>query len=334
MSTARQVVMAAAGLALMAGVWAGSVQAGQKPLEVAVIVKATESDFWQYVLLGGVNYGKEHPDRVKITTYGPPSEADVEQQVNILENVISQQPDAIVMACSNADAVVPGIRRAKQAGIVFIALDAKVNTDRYDSFLATDNITAGGMAADKMVELLKASGHDLKSGKIGIIASNAGLLLQTQRVGGFTERMKQIAPSLTVMPERYAENDIQKGIDIMNDIITAEGDELIGVYASNNAAGNSVSRAISENNLGEKVVVIAFDSDPEEIRALRTGTIDALVLQDPYGMGYRGVDYAWQKVNGKEIPKEVDTGVNLATRENMNSAEIAALLDPTLKKID
>ena len=73
-----------------------------EPIDVAVIIKATTSDFWQYVLVGAENYGKEFPDRVKITTYGPPSEADIDEQVSILENVVSSDPDAIVIASTSS----------------------------------------------------------------------------------------------------------------------------------------------------------------------------------------------------------------------------------------
>ncbi len=72
------------------------------PKNVAVIIKATDSDFWQCVLVGSKNYAKENPDKVSIKTYGPKSEADIDKQVTILEDVISTKPDAIPIPTASA----------------------------------------------------------------------------------------------------------------------------------------------------------------------------------------------------------------------------------------
>jgi ribose transport system substrate-binding protein len=73
----------------------------------------------------------------------------------------------------------------------------------------------------------------------------------------------------------------------------------------------------------------AFDSDEEEISALKSGTLKGLVLQDPFGMGYKGVLTAVDALDGKPVEKEVDTGATVATPENINEPAIAALLDPS-----
>ncbi len=84
----------------------------RNPYNIALIIKATDSDFWQYVIVGGTNYGLEHPDVAKVTSYGPlPSEADIDKQVAIVEDVIASQPDAIVIASTSSDATVPALER-------------------------------------------------------------------------------------------------------------------------------------------------------------------------------------------------------------------------------
>ncbi len=315
-----------AALAVGFGFCLSQANAATKPAEVAVIIKATDSDFWQYVLVGAKNYAKEHPDKVNITTYGPKSEADIDKQVTILEDVISTKPAAIVIASTSSDATVPALEDAKEKGIVVVTIDNKVKTDKIDSHLATNNLKAGGMAAEKFVELLKAKGTPLK-GKVAIVGAMAGVQVLADRDDGFIGGIKKLAPGIELIGPRYVDNDIVKALNTANDLYTANPD-LLGFFADNNHTGDGVARAISELNLADKLIGIAFDSDPEEIEAIRDGTLKALILQDPYGMGYKGVDFALKRLAGEKLPAYVDTGVTVVTKENMNNADIKGLLDP------
>lgn len=303
------------------------------PIEVATIIKATDSDYWQYVLLGSTNAMKDNPDQINVTTYGPPSEADIDKQVSILENVIAQKPDAIVIASTSSDATVPALEGAYAQGITIVTVDNKVNTDKVHSFLATDNLKGGGLAAERMVEEWESRGIDPSGKKVVVISAMAGVQVLTDRDTGFTEKMKELVPDIEFVETRYTDNDIVKALGAAEDLLTAN-DDLIGIFADNNHTGDGVARAIAERGAEESVMCIAYDSDPEEVSALEAGAIKALVLQDPYGMGYKGTMYALDHVNGKEIPEKVDTGATVVTKDNMNDPDIAKLLDPMLNKKD
>jgi ribose transport system substrate-binding protein len=93
-----------------------------------------------------------------------------------------------------------------------------------------------------------------------------------------------------------------------------------------------VARAVAEESLGSKLAVTAFDSDPEEVKALSEGNIHALILQDPYGMGYKGVDSCLKSLAGQKLPEYVNTGATAVTKDNMGKPEIKGLLDPMSKK--
>ena len=303
----------------------------QAPKKVAVIIKATDSDFWQYVLVGATNYAKENPGKVSVTTYGPPSEADIDKQVSILEDVVNSKPDAIVIASTSSDATVPAIERAVKMGIPVITIDNKVNTKAVISHLATNNTKGGALAADMLVARLKELKKPL-TGKVALISAMAGVQVLTDRDVGFSEQLKKVAPNLKVLPTRYIDNDIMKALGAAEDLLTANPD-LVGFFADNNHSGDGVARAISERKLGDKIAAVAFDSDPEEVQSLKDGILYALVLQDPYGMGYKGVQSALDAIAKKALPAYVDTGATAVTKANMNDAKIKGLLDPmTLKK--
>lgn len=304
-------------------------QANKDKYEIAVIVKATDSDFWQYVLIGANNAAKDNPN-INVTTYGPPSEADIDKQVSILENVINQKPDAIVIASTSSEATVPALEKAYDMGIKIITIDNKVKTDKVHSFLATDNVEAGAKAAQQLVDELKAKGIPLK-GKVGIISAMAGVQVLTDRDNGFIEKLKELAPDIEIIGPRYVDNDVLKAMSAVENILTGN-DDVIGFFADNNMTGNGLARVIAERNLADKVVAIAFDSDPEEVKALENGVLKALIVQDPYGMGYKGVMSAYDAILGKTLEEYVNTGSTVVTKENMNEQEIKELLDPTLKK--
>lgn len=299
--------------------------------DVAVLIKATDSDFWQYVLVGATNYAAENPDKVKVTTDGPPNESDIDQQVSILEQIISREPDAIVIASTSSDATVPAIEGAVAKGIPVITVDNKVNTDKVATLLATDNLKGGATAADTLVEKLKAEGKELK-GKVGVISNMAGVQVLTDRDQGFIDRMKEIAPDIELIETVYVDGDMTKAMDAAADQISAN-DDLLGFFADNNTVGSGTARAITEAGKENDLVLVAFDSDPEEIKGLGTGAVDALILQDPYGMGYKGVEDALKAISGETLESYVDTGVTVVTKDNMDDEEIKGLLDPMTKKI-
>ena len=117
----------------------------------------------------------------------------------------------------------------------------------------------------------------------------------------------------------------------MNDAIVANAD-LVGVFADNNSSGVGAATAIKDNNAADTIPVVAFDSDPAENAALVAGTIDALVVQNPYFLGYQGVAEAAMATQGRIPPAVLDPGVALATKDNMADPAIKALLEPPTAK--
>ena len=307
---------------------AGAEEAGQDSYDVVVIVKGMNSEYWQTVLAGAEKAG-EDLGNVNVTTYGPASEADMDDQVSILDDVISKNPDAIVIASTSQDATVPGIEAAYDSGISIILIDGSVNSDKYNTFLATDNEKGGALAAETLVEQLQKEGKELK-GKIGILSAMAGVQSLTARGDGFTNRLAELAPDITVADTKYSNGDITKAVMATEDMLTANSD-LIGFYADNNECGSAAAQVISERELENDIVLIAFDADDNEIEGLKTGSVDGIILQDPYGMGYKGVISAVDAVNGKTLEKYIDTGVSVATAENMEDEDINALLYPSVE---
>jgi len=281
--------------------------------EIALIIKATDSGFWQKVIEGGEAFDADNED-VNVTVYGPASEADIEEAIGILENVVESGPDAIVIATNAGEGAVPAVNNALDQGIPVITVDTKIPTE-VTSHLATDNVLGGKLAAQAMVEFFDEYGIE-KTGTVAIVAAVAGVDTIIERDGGFIDELKVLAPEITILDPRYVDNDIAKSLMTAEDLITTY-DDLIGIYADNNHTGDGVARAIEQAELQDKIMVVAFDDDEDEIIALRDGVIKTLIIQDQFNMGYSGCASAIKALNGETLPKFVDTGVKVTKKEDL-----------------
>lgn len=300
---------------------------GEEPYKISVIIKATDSDYWQTLLLGAKAAEVDSNGKVVVTTDGPPSEIDIEEQVSILENVIATNPDGIVIASTSTDATVPAVEEAMGKGIPVITIDNKLSTDNYTSFLATDHALAAGMAAEAMVKDWEDKGIDPMGKKVIVISSVAGTKVNTDRTEGFINKIKELVPEIQVLETQYADNDISKALSIAENTMAANPD-LIGIFGDNNHMGVGIAKALEEAGKQDEVIVYAFDADPDEIEAIKNGVLRGIVVQDPFGMGYQGVMSAVDAIEGKEVQKDVVVDATIVTLDNMEEEDIQKLLYP------
>lgn len=298
-------------------------------VNVAVVVKSFDSESWQYMLTGARNAADDSNGKIAIKEYGADSEADIEGQVAVLEDVIVSAPDAIVITPSDSDAVVAALEEAHAAGIKIIVVDTAVNTDAYDVFMANDNYAGGEVMAEQLVDNLKAQGKELK-GTVGIVSA---VPVQTvyDRDDGFIDKLKELAPEINVVSGKYVDNDMQKSMDLTNDYIATYSD-LIGVYGDNNVTGSGIALALNEAQLQGKVVGVAYDGNPEEITGIKDGSLSAILVQDLYNWGYKAVNFAADLVLGNDLGLKdnyYNTGVTLVTLENIDDDGIQDVLDPS-----
>lgn len=107
------------------------------------------------------------------------------------------------------------------------------------------------------------------------------------------------------------------------------GDQVDGVFTVCEPNSTGMLKALQGHaELAGKVKFIAFDPNARLIEAMRDGTVSGIVLQDPVKMGYLGVKTLVEYLQGKTVEKRVATGEFMATLENMDQPEMAALLKP------
>jgi ribose transport system substrate-binding protein len=302
---------------------AGIKVAGTK---VDVITKATDSEFWQSMLAGSKKAGEDLG--VDLGLFGPTSETDIDEQVSLVENSISRGAKAIVLAANSSTALNGVVDRARQAGIKVITVDNAITTAA-EGFIGTDNIKAGQQAGQRMCELLTRRGT--AAGKILHESAASGQQVLVDRFAGFKAGLATGCPAAQIVQTSVNDNDLNKAVGQVNDALTATPD-LAGVFADNNTSGTGAAKAIGERGAGERVSVVAFDSDPAEVTAIRAGSLHAILVQNPFFFGYQGVVEAVMSVRGSSAPVKLDPGAVVIDKTTVDSPDHAQLLNPPKTK--
>jgi ribose transport system substrate-binding protein len=303
-----------------------TVPAADQKSTIPIIVKDTTSGFWQIVLAGARKAGQDL--NVNVPELGAQSESDINGQISILENAVSGNPAAVVIAPTQFAALGKPIDEAAKK-VKIIGIDSAADSKAFTSFLQTDNVQGGRVAADGLAAAIAAK-HGKPEGDVALITSLPGVGSADQRAKGFKEELKAKYPGLKLVADKVADGMATTALNIMTDLITANPN-LRGVFASNLIMAQGAGQAIAENKIADKIKLIGFDSDDKLIGFLKDGTIAALVVQDPYRMGYDGVKNALEASKDEKVPETVDTGVNLITKENMNTPRSQELLSPKIK---
>lgn len=294
---------------------------------VAVIVKATTSEYWQWVFKGAEEAGRQLG--VKVDKLGTPKD-DAAGQIAVLENAAGSKPAAIVISPTIFEALGDPIAAVTAAGIPVIVIDSGAKTDQYASFLTTNNEAGGKAAAEAMAACIKER-TGKAAGKVGYLTAMAGHESLDSRDRGFVEGLKAY-PDITLVGNRVGNNEEAEGMNLTADMLTKDPD-LVGLFADNAQMGTGAGASIAEQKLGAKFCLVAFDSDAGELEHLKDGSIYALIVQDPYMMGFAGVWYGYAAAHGVRLPKTVDTGVGTVTKATMNDPALAGLLDVSKRKL-
>lgn len=299
-----------------------SMPAADKPT-IPIIVKDTTSNFWQIVFAGARKAGKDLD--VNVPELGAQSESDINGQISILENAVSGSPAAVVIAPTQFHALGAPIDEAAKK-VKVIGIDSAAESQAFTSFLQTDNVQAGRVAADALADAIKEK-YGKPEGDVALITSIPGVGSLDQRAKGFKEEIAAKYPGLKLVADKVADGMATTALNITTDLITANPN-LRGIFASNLIMAQGAGQAIAENRAADKIKLIGFDSDDKLIGYLKDGTIYALIIQDPYRMGYQGVKTALEASKGEKVPEKVDTGVTAITKANMDTPKCRHLLDP------
>ncbi len=324
----RVVAVAALCLAAAAGALiAGSVvsaNARESRAAVIVVLKSTNPnmEFWKIVRSGIEAAAKEWGVQPQIV--GPWLEKDIDDQVRIMREVVLRRPQGILLAASDYNALVPLALKARAAGIKLVTIDSGVASSAPESFIATDNIQAGRKAGRELGRIVPPGA------KVAIISHIQEVATAIDRERGFREAFAEANPTATIVGRYFAFNDYDIAYDITRRLLR-EHPDLGGIVALNEMTTRAAANGVVDAGYAGRVKIVGFDSAVDEIKRLEDGTIEALVVQKPFNMGYLGIQTLVELFRGKRVAKFIDTGSNLIRRDTMYTTENEKLLFPFMQ---
>ena len=281
--------------------------------EIAVIVKTTNSNFWQNVSKGA-DAAIAGQSAHTVSFNGPASESAVADQVSLVENAINRGVSAIVLAPSDPEALAPVVKRAFEAGIPVAIIDSMLaagNEAYYQTFLSTDNCAAGELAAQTMID---AAGS---TGQVAVMSYVAGVGSEIGRVGCFSDYLAK-NPDLEIVGPFYSQSQMATALNQTTDILAANTD-LVGIFGANEPTAIGMGRAIEQAGKAGQLTAIGFDGNADLQDMVKSGTLLATAVQGSFQMGELGVQAVMGVLAGETIETFIDTGVVMVTKDNIDS---------------
>ncbi|MDA1313149.1 MAG: substrate-binding domain-containing protein [Acidobacteria bacterium] len=317
-----RLVLLAFCLCLLAPLWTGCREQNARK-RIGVVPKAVAHVFWQTVHAGAVAAGREAD--VDIEWIGPPQETDFSRQIEIVDSMINGRLDGIVLAPTEATALVRSVERAAEQGIPLSIFDSGINTEKYVSYVSTNNYQAGVLGARKLAELIGGKGN------IVMVKMVPGSSSTMEREKGFEDTLAKEFAEIKIVDARYCMSDRAKALEVSENMLTAHTD-LDAIFASAEPATVGAAKAVRGRQLGAQVMLVGFDFSDTIEQDLKDGVTDALVVQDPFQIGYTAVQTIVQALKGETPEKRVETPIHVLTADDLARPEINELLHPDLSK--
>lgn len=301
-----------------------------KTLRIAVVPKGATHEHWKRVHAGALKAAQELTQsgtRVEVIWKGPLREDDREQQIQVVENFISQRIDGIVLAPLDSRALVRPVEEARRAGIPTVIFDSRLESDRIASYVSTDNGRGGELCAERMGEVLDGRGRVL------MLRYQEGSAATEEREAGFVRILKSRFPGVELISsDQYAGATRDTAKRASENLLNRYAHELQGIYTPNESSTAGMLLALQDIRRAGKLAFIGFDASDVFVRAMKAGQLHGFVVQNPINMGYLSVKTMVDHLRGREVAKEIDTGVKLITPQNLELPETREWLYPPVDR--
>lgn len=285
-------------------------------------VEDSTNDFWKALILGTKMAAKEYNADIEIKA--PAEENDIERQNELLKEAISEEPDAILFSPSSFTESNDLLKEAKEKGIRISFIDSYTEEKVQDLTVATDNLEAGEKLGKFAATLLDPDDQ------IAIVAHVKGVSTAVEREEGFRKGLGDLAQNIVEVV--YCDSQYEKSRKLTQELME-KYPNLKMVAGMNEYSSVGAARAVKAAGAKDRIQVVGVDSSQEAVQLMENGVFKGLVVQKAFKMGYIGVKETILMLRGKSYEKDINSGCELVTPDNMYDSEIEKLLFPfnTLK---
>ena len=301
-----------------------------KTYTIAVIPKGTTHEYWKSIHAGAVKAQQEFVAQgvpVEVIWKGPFREDDRDQQIQVVENFTSRHVSGIVLAPLDSQALVNPVASAVQSGIPVVVMDSGLKSDKYTSFVATDNFKGGQLAGEYMAKLLNGQGNVI------LLRYAVGSSSTEEREKGFLDALAKSPGIKLISSDQYAGVTVETAYQASQNLLNRFGSEVNGVFCVTEPTTIAMTKALRDiGKGGGKVKMVGFDSGSQSVLDMKNGDVQGLAVQNPLLMGYLAVETIVKHLKGEKVENRIDTGVVLITPQNMEQPEMKDLLQPPIDK--
>ena len=309
---------------IMGGCWYRQKVIEERKLSLIYIPKVVDgtNDFWKALILGAKMAAKEYNADIEIKA--PAEENDVEGQNQLLKESIKEKPDAILFSPSSFTESDELLKEAKEKKIKISFIDSYVDEPLQDLTVATDNLEAGELLGKIAASLLGPEDQ------IANVSHVKGVSTAVEREEGFRKGLGDLADNIVEVVYCNSRYELSRQLTIE---LMEKYPDLKMIAGMNEYSSVGAARAVKASGAKDRVAVVGVDSSQEAVQLMENGVFKGLVVQKAFKMGYLGVKETVRMLRGKSYQKDVNSGCQLVTPENMYSSEIEKLLFPfnTLK---
>ena len=291
---------------------------GREETVIAVITKGTTSEFWRNVR-AGVNAAALE-NNVTATFIGPNNEEDYAAQNRMIANAVDAGVDAIVFSAVDRYQSKRSMEDAVRRGVKVILIDSGVDTELAETFIGTDNYEAGKTVCEAVLDGMGSE----RPLKIGLVNYDENSENGNRREQGFRDRAAE-AENIEIVSAVHVASDTETA-KLAAVSMMREHPDINVLVGFNEWMTLGVGYAVRELGIGEGVYAVGFDSNVVSIGMLETGEMDALIVQNPFAMGYLGITKACAAVRGEAIDENIDTATTVVTAANMFDPDIQKIL--------
>jgi ribose transport system substrate-binding protein len=228
---------------------------------------------------------------------------DVARQIAQIEDLIQQEVDAIIIWPTNGEAVIPAVRKAKQAGIPVVITNSNIAEQGFDfvsSFSGPDNITQGARAAEIMCDKFKEMGTDTEA-QIVQISGQPGYTTAIERAKGFEDRLPEVCPDVTLLESQPGDWNREKSQQVMEAFLV-KYDDIDGVYAGDDNMGVGALNAAKAAGRAGDIIFVGATNFSVGYEAMEAGDYWGSIYQSPVDDAKAALQTAIDILGGKELP--------------------------------
>ncbi|MEV0407560.1 sugar ABC transporter substrate-binding protein [Actinoallomurus sp. NPDC050550] len=282
---------------------------GGKNITIGLAVANLQADFFNQIKQSVTAEAKKEGVKVVVAD----AHGDAATQVNQIQDFISRQVKAIIYIPAGATAAGVPVKAANRAKIPVITVDRNPPDAPGKSFIATDSVAAAKTLGEYVIK--KSGGK----GNLAVLQGQIGTTPQVDRQNGFGQALKT-APGIKVVAQQTADWAQDKAFSVAQDMLQSHPDINI-FWGQADAMALGAAQAVRAAGGGKKYTIVGFDGDFAGLKAVRSGTIDATMVQQTQKMGRMAVQTSVQVINGKTVPAQQLQPAYLLTSQDKATAD-------------